>query len=72
MKKPDPCSNNWLGNTVTGVELQIIDETDHWKTIGTCIDTPNAIAKELEDPKYTGLSIWFKRWSGRDYYKLIG
>jgi hypothetical protein len=57
--KPAVGDNSWLGNTVGGARLQIInEETNKWQTVGSCIDTPNVIAKETAKPKYKGLSLW--------------
>lgn len=65
-RKPASGDNSWLGVTVTTCQLQIIDEeTNKWKTVGVCIDAPNALKKELEDPKYQGLSLWKRSWTGR-------
>lgn len=70
--KPAPYNNSWLGNTVTTVKLQVINEvTNKWDTIGECVDTPNAIAKELSKKKYKGQSIWIKSFTGRQYHGLI-
>ncbi len=62
-QKPAAFDNTWLGNTVTGARLQEIDSTVNppkWKTLGECIDTPNAIARELQDPKYKGHDVWIR------------
>lgn len=73
VQKPAPYNNNFLGNTVVAARLQVInEETNKFETVGTCIDTPNAIKKELLDPKYVGLSIWI--WTpidGRHYHGLV-
>jgi hypothetical protein len=71
-QKPAAYNNSWLGNTVTEAQLQVINEqTNKWDTVGTCTDTPNAIAKELSKKKYKGLSIWVKSWDGRKYHGLV-
>lgn len=72
-QKPVPYNNNWLGNTVTGARLQVInEETNKWQTVGTCIDTPNAIKKELTKPEYKGLSIWIvDAFGSRRYHGLV-
>lgn len=76
MKRPAAYNNNWLGNTVTTARLRVIDETDidHlvWKTVGECIDTPNAIEAELKKEQYKGLSIWkFDQFGGKWYLRLV-
>lgn len=70
--KPAAHDNSWLGNTVTTAKLQVInEETNKWDTIGECVDTPNAIKKELSKKKYSGKSIWIKSFTGRQYYGLV-
>ena len=61
--KPAAFDNSWLGNTVTHARLQEIDGTvdpPQWKTLGECIDAPNAIARELQNPKYKGHDVWIR------------
>lgn len=60
---PAAFDNSWLGNTVTRARIQEIDNSvdpPRWKTLGECIDTPNTIAKELQDPKYCGHDVWIR------------
>ena len=61
--QPAAFDNSWLGNIVTSARLQEIDDSidpPRWKTLGECIDTPNAIARELQNPKYRGHDVWIR------------
>jgi len=43
------------------------------KTLGECIDTPNALAKELKNPKYRGHHVWIRDAFGdRRYHGVVG
>lgn len=70
--QPAAFDNTWLGNTVTHARIQEIDDSvdpPQWKTLGECIDTPNALAKELTDPKYQGHHVWIRdAFGGRRYH----
>jgi len=69
---PRAFDNSWLGNTVTRARIQEIDDSvdpPKWKTLGECIDAPNAIARELQDPKYRGHDVWIRdAFGGRRYH----
>lgn len=68
---PRAFDNSWLGNTVTHARIQEIDDSidpPRWKTLGECIDTPNAIAQELRDPKYRGHDVWIRNAFGDRRY----
>jgi hypothetical protein len=68
--KPAPCDNSFLGNTVTLCRIKEIGDF-HWITLGSCVDTPNAIEKELKDKKYQGHTVWiFDAFGGRRYHGL--
>jgi hypothetical protein len=58
--KPAAFDNSWRGNTVTRARIQEIDYSVDRKTLGECLDTPNALAKELQDPKYRGHDVWIR------------
>ena len=61
--RPGTFDNSWLGNTVTRARIQEIDDSvdpPQWKTLDECIDAPNAIASELQDPKYRGHDVWIR------------
>ncbi len=61
--RPAAFDNSWLGNTVTHARLQEIDNSvdpPRWKTLGECLDAPNAIARELQNPKYKGHDVWIR------------
>lgn len=74
--KPAAFDNSWLGNTVTRARIQEIDysvDPPKWKTLGECIDTPNALAKELKGPKYQGHDVWIRDAFGdRRYHGHVG
>lgn len=73
--QPAAFDNSWLGNTVTRARIQEIDATvdpPQWRTLGECIDTPNALAQELEDPKYRGHHVWIRdAFGGRHYHGRV-
>jgi hypothetical protein len=69
--RPAVGNNDWLGNTAIRASLQIIGDDDKWHQLGTCLDTPNALAGELEKPVYKGQSIWVKTSLERRYYGQI-
>lgn len=73
---PRAFDNAWLGNTVTRARIQEIDDSvdpPQWKTLGECIDTPNALAKELKNPKYRGHHVWTRDAFGdRRYHGVVG
>jgi hypothetical protein len=65
-----------LGNTTTEVRIREIQDLDDgtsvFYTIGTCLDTPNAIKTELSKPEYQGRSVWlFDTFGGRRYHGLV-
>jgi len=65
-----------FGNVgVLGAKLKIIDESNPekpmWKTIGTCLDTPNALERELRKKKYKGESVWIFTTLGKRYHGLV-
>jgi hypothetical protein len=68
--------NSWLGNVgITSAKIQEIDNTvepPKWKTLGECLDTPNAIKQELQNPKYLGHDVWIRDAFGdRQYHGTI-
>ena len=70
--RPKPGNNDWLGTTVTLARLQVIGDDDKWQTVGSCIDAPNAITKELQQAKYQGRDIWVRdAFGGRRYHGHI-
>ncbi len=70
---PAAFDNSWRGNTVTGARIQEIDYSVDRKTLGECLDTPNALAKELQNPKYRGHDVWIRDAFGdRRYHGHVG
>ena len=68
--------NSWLGNIgMTSARIQEIDDTANppqWKTLGECLDAPNAIKQELQDPKYQGHDVWIRDAFGdRKYHGTV-
>lgn len=68
--------NSWLGNIgITSATIQKIDDTvtpPKWKTIGTCIDAPNAIKEELSKEQYKGCDVWIRDAFGdRKYHGTV-
>ena len=69
--KPAPYDNSFLGNTVTMCRIKEIGTT-HWVLLGSCIDTPNSIEKELKDKKYQGKMVWiFDAFGNKKYHGLV-
>ncbi len=69
---PKQNDNNWLGNTVTMAKIQEIGADDRWHTIGECIDTPNAISRELSKPEYSGHDVWIRdAFGGRKFHGRV-
>ena len=63
--------NAWLGNTVTLCRIREIGE-DRWITLGSCVDTSNAIERELKNKKYQGKFVWiFDAFGGQHYHSLV-
>lgn len=63
-----------LGTVWTaGARFQIIDDTGHWETIGSCPDTPRHIAEKYTEIKkqYPNADIWLKSLNGRTLLNSI-
>ena len=68
-KRPQAYNNAWLGNTVTGAKIQEIGLDDRWHTLGECVDTPNAIERELSKQEYKGHDVWIRNTFGERTYR---
>ena len=66
-KKPPQLGTIWTA----GARLRVIDDSTEpamWRTIATCIDTPNAIAQALKEARKTERrTIWIKSDTGGNY-----
>lgn len=68
--------NSWLGNIgITSATIQEIDDTvtpPRWKSLGTCVDAPNAITQELSKEQYQGHTVWIRDVFGdRKYHGTV-